>query len=60
MTLHTGIDGSAPPAPVSSGHSSPGRTSEGKTVAPSYRSRHMAEPIEGERTDRTPNAAVPV
>lgn len=60
MTLHTGIDGSAPTAPVSAGYSFPGHNLEVRTVAPGRSSRHMREPIEGERTDRTPNTAVPV
>lgn len=53
MTLHTGIDGTAPPVPGSAGHSFlfPGRNLEAKTGAPGRPSRHMREPIEGERTD---------
>lgn len=62
MTLHRGIDGSVPTAPVSAGYSFlfPGRNLEVRTVAPGRSSRHMREPIEGERTDRTPNTVVPV
>ena len=59
MTLHTGSNGSALRACLRGTFVS-GRDLAVKTVGPGRPCRYVSEPIEGERTDRTPNTAVPV